>query len=182
MAVATLAEIYDNGSLFEGVVKLRKGLAVKMILGCGTMPGLMHYFSSAVTDIASRIPTADPSAARTRAVCLRVLSLIQSRTAALQLATAAAAPLALPLALLYSAIAAAALGALVYRQFVGAVSASEKWSVTVCSTSFALVDAVLLVWLCRSVGKLVRGAVASSSAASSSSSSSSSSSVKSKSV
>jgi hypothetical protein len=178
MAVATLAEIYDNDSLFEGVVKLRKGLAVKMILGCGTMPGLMYYFSSAVTDIASRIPAADPSAARTRAVCLRVLSLIQSRTAALQ-RVAAAPPLALPLALLYSAIAAAALGALVYRQIVGAVSASEKWSVTVGSTSFALVDAVLLVWLCRSVGKLVRGAVASSSAASSSSSSSS---VKSKSA
>jgi hypothetical protein len=166
MAVATLAELYDNGSLFEGVVKLRKGLAVKMILGCGTMPGLMHYFSSAVTDIASRIPAADPSAARTRAVCLRVLSLMQRRTAALQQLTAAP-PLALPLALLYTAIAAAALGALVYRQYAGAVGA-DVWSVTLAGHSFAVVDAVLLVWLCRSIGKLVRGAVASASSGSSS--------------
>ena len=37
MAIATLALCYNNGEVFEGVVKIRKGLAVTLMLEATSM-------------------------------------------------------------------------------------------------------------------------------------------------
>ena len=37
MAVASLDKVANNADLFTGVVKIRKGQALKLMAGCGTM-------------------------------------------------------------------------------------------------------------------------------------------------
>ncbi|CAM9097039.1 unnamed protein product [Hapterophycus canaliculatus] len=69
MAIATLAEVYNNPEVFRGVVKIRKGLACRMILESGDLDGIFVWFNKLARDIASRIPASDPSASRTVEVC-----------------------------------------------------------------------------------------------------------------
>lgn len=69
MAIATLAEIYDNPEVFRGVVKIRKGLACRMILESGNLDGIYAWFNKLSRVILSRIPAEDPCAIRTREVC-----------------------------------------------------------------------------------------------------------------
>lgn len=69
MAIATLERCYDNPGVFTGVVKIRKGEAVKMMMGATTIEkvkAIMHHFTQ---KIASRIPGDDPNAERTRHIC-----------------------------------------------------------------------------------------------------------------
>lgn len=75
MAIATLAELYNNPDVFTGVVKIRKGLAVKMILDTNTKEGLHKWFYIMATDIKKRIPSSDPNAAATLAICNQILQL-----------------------------------------------------------------------------------------------------------
>ncbi len=44
MAIATLAELYNNPQVFTGVVKIRKGLAVLLINETKTEEGLHKWF------------------------------------------------------------------------------------------------------------------------------------------
>jgi farnesyl-diphosphate farnesyltransferase len=44
MAIATLAELYNNPLVLTGVVKIRKGLAVKLINETRTEQGLYKWF------------------------------------------------------------------------------------------------------------------------------------------
>jgi farnesyl-diphosphate farnesyltransferase len=44
MAIATLAELYNNPLVLTGVVKIRKGLAVKLINETATQQGLYKWF------------------------------------------------------------------------------------------------------------------------------------------
>jgi len=44
MAIATLTELYNNPDVFTGVVKIRKGLAVRLINGTKTEDGLHKWF------------------------------------------------------------------------------------------------------------------------------------------
>jgi farnesyl-diphosphate farnesyltransferase len=44
MAIATLADLYNNHQVFTGVVKIRKGLAVKLINETQTEVGLHFWF------------------------------------------------------------------------------------------------------------------------------------------
>lgn len=69
MAIATLAEVYDNPEVFRGVVKIRKGLACRMILESSDLDGISAWFHKLVKGIASRIPPSDPCATRTTEVC-----------------------------------------------------------------------------------------------------------------
>ena len=69
MAIATLAEIYDNPEVFRGVVKIRKGLACRMILESGDLDGIFRWFNKLAGSIAQRIPPSDPCAARTAEIC-----------------------------------------------------------------------------------------------------------------
>lgn len=75
MAIATLAEVYNNSEVFRGVVKIRKGLACRMILQSGDMKGVMTWFRKFVSDISRRVPPKDPSASRTVQVCEAAVTL-----------------------------------------------------------------------------------------------------------
>lgn len=75
MAIATLSEVYNNPDVFRGVVKIRKGLACRMILESGDLDGLFFWFNKLSTDIAARIPPSDPCAGRTAAVCKTAVDL-----------------------------------------------------------------------------------------------------------
>ena len=44
MAIATLAEVYNNPKVFTGVVKIRKGLAAKIMLDTDDMESVKNYF------------------------------------------------------------------------------------------------------------------------------------------
>ena len=75
MAIATLDKVYNNPNVFTGVVKVRKGLAVKMIMTCGSLPGIKAWFYEFAVEIKRRVPPMDPSAARTHAVCDHIIGL-----------------------------------------------------------------------------------------------------------
>lgn len=73
MAIATLQRCYNNPAVFTGVVKIRKGEAVKMMMGASSIEkvkAIMHHFTS---KICSQIPKDDPNAERTRQVCEQAL-------------------------------------------------------------------------------------------------------------
>lgn len=69
MAIATLSEIYNNPDVFRGVVKIRKGLACRMILESGDLEGIFAWFNKLAAGIAARVPPLDPCASRTTQVC-----------------------------------------------------------------------------------------------------------------
>ena len=53
MAIAILAVCYNNANVFSGVVKIRKGQAVSLILKATTMgsiKGIMHHFAQQVSE------------------------------------------------------------------------------------------------------------------------------------
>lgn len=51
MAIATLAELYANPLVFKGVVKVRKPLACRIMLNCGTTPEVKAWFLQFLADI-----------------------------------------------------------------------------------------------------------------------------------
>lgn len=77
MAIATLAEVYNNPKVFTGVVKIRKGLAVKLILDTKTVGGLHKWFYLMALDILKKVPANDPNAAKTREICGTIINLTQ---------------------------------------------------------------------------------------------------------
>jgi hypothetical protein len=66
MAVATLGQCYNNEQVFAGVVKIRKGLAVRMILDSTSMDSIMMIFDQHLREVQAAIPDADPNAKYTR--------------------------------------------------------------------------------------------------------------------
>lgn len=75
MAIATLSELYNNPKVFTGVVKIRKGMAAKLILDTKSVHGLYKWFYLFASDIRNRIPKNDPSAERTRQICDKIIDL-----------------------------------------------------------------------------------------------------------
>ena len=75
MAIATLADVYNNPKVFAGVVKIRKGMAAKLILDTKSTEGLHKWFNTMSRDILARVPTSDPSAPRTREICSQIIAL-----------------------------------------------------------------------------------------------------------
>ena len=57
MAIATLDKCFNNEDVFTGVVKVRKGLAVSMILDSADLDGVEKWFRSFATTIKGK---ADP--------------------------------------------------------------------------------------------------------------------------
>ena len=51
MAIATLERCYNNRKVFEGVVKIRKGEAVKMILGTSSLEATKAVFKHFCTNV-----------------------------------------------------------------------------------------------------------------------------------
>lgn len=83
MAIGTLAELYNNPKVFTGVVKIRKGLAAKMILDTSSREGLHKWFYLMAQDILSKIPRNHSNNSnkevndKTRAICQKILSLTE---------------------------------------------------------------------------------------------------------
>ena len=44
MAIATLVEIYNNGKVFEGVVKIPKGIAARVITESDSIENIENFF------------------------------------------------------------------------------------------------------------------------------------------
>ena len=80
MAIGTLANCYNNGRVFEGVVKLRRGQTAKLMVEMEAFPDLLRGFLVFAGDIAAEVnPRADPNAQAT----LQVLDEIEDRCRAL---------------------------------------------------------------------------------------------------
>lgn len=75
MAIATLAELYDNPKVFTGVVKIRKCQAAQLILDTKSVEGLHKWFNILTRDILSRVNSNDPNYDKTTRICTEVLRL-----------------------------------------------------------------------------------------------------------
>ncbi|XP_038052144.1 squalene synthase-like [Patiria miniata] len=85
MAIATLAECYNNPKVFRSVVKIRKGQAVIMMLEATSMDSIRTIISNHSRQIGKSTPSNDPSAELTRKIVSTNLEL--SHTASAQLTT-----------------------------------------------------------------------------------------------
>lgn len=54
MAIATMAELYNNPRVFEGVVKIGKMTVACIVLDCGTLEGTLSWFEKSIARISSR--------------------------------------------------------------------------------------------------------------------------------
>ncbi|XP_004614762.1 squalene synthase [Sorex araneus] len=66
MAVATLAACYNNQQVFRGVVKIRKGQAVTLMMDATNMPAVKAIFQQYMEEIYQKIPESDPSSSKTK--------------------------------------------------------------------------------------------------------------------
>ncbi|XP_050389762.1 squalene synthase isoform X2 [Patella vulgata] len=79
MAIGTLERCYNNSKVFKGVVKIRKGEAVKMMMGSTNLEQVKAIMSHFTSEILRRIPANDPTANRTREVCQQALNVCQTK-------------------------------------------------------------------------------------------------------
>jgi hypothetical protein len=70
MAIATLSECYNNRKIFTGVLKIRKGLAARMIQDCDNMKSVKKWFAKFASKIMNSVERDDPNAKRTIEYCL----------------------------------------------------------------------------------------------------------------
>jgi hypothetical protein len=79
MAIATLDKVFNNEDVFTGVVKIRKGLACKLILEANSMEEVCACFRRFASSIASRVNPSDPSAQLTLRLCKHADELCAAR-------------------------------------------------------------------------------------------------------
>jgi len=72
MAIGTLSKCFNNPDVFTGVVKIRKGLAVRLMRDAKDMPALYRIFLGYARDIRARVQPHDPNAEATIAACSRL--------------------------------------------------------------------------------------------------------------
>jgi uncharacterized membrane protein YgcG len=89
MAIATLDKVYANADVFTGVVKIRKGLACKLILEANDMPQLYACFAQFAGRIAARCHglqgpalAGTPTQQRTLALCDQIRGLCTNKAGA----------------------------------------------------------------------------------------------------
>lgn len=66
MAIATLAEIYNNPAMFTRLVKIRRGMTAKLIYSVKSKKDMKQVFYFFAEQIEQKIDGADPNAERTR--------------------------------------------------------------------------------------------------------------------
>lgn len=66
MAVATMAEIYNNPNVFRGVVKIRKGTAAQLIMNTKNITEVKKTFFHFLSKMENKIDNKDPNAENTR--------------------------------------------------------------------------------------------------------------------
>ncbi|XP_030054581.1 squalene synthase isoform X2 [Microcaecilia unicolor] len=77
MAIATLAACYNNQQVFKGVVKIRKGQAVTVMMDATNMQAVKAIIYQYADEIYQKIPLSNPSSKKTQRIilCIRNLSL-----------------------------------------------------------------------------------------------------------
>ncbi|KAL2306998.1 hypothetical protein Nmel_004949 [Mimus melanotis] len=77
MAIATLAACYNNQQVFRGVVKIRKGQAVTLMMDATNIQAVKAIMYQYVEEIYQKIPSTDPSSNKTQQVVasIRAMSL-----------------------------------------------------------------------------------------------------------
>ena len=79
MAIATLDKCYDNPDIFTGVVKIRKGLALKIMQSSKTMEDMYYWFHKYVTSIRNKIRDDDPNKGKMLRICNIILYIISKK-------------------------------------------------------------------------------------------------------
>ncbi len=74
MAMATLAAVYNNNHVFHRNVKIRKGLAAKLILQTQKYQDAQTIFENFAIDIFNKIPTNDPNGYLTATFLRRLIN------------------------------------------------------------------------------------------------------------
>lgn len=80
MAIATQAELYGNEAVFTGIVKIRTGLAAKLILAMESDPSaacVQRWFAHFARDLVSKVDINDPNAGRTFEALRAILAACQ---------------------------------------------------------------------------------------------------------
>ena len=72
MAIATMAEVYNEPQLFTGICKIRKSLAASIMLNVNNMNDINTWFRKFATEILNKVNPNDPSASRTIALCQKL--------------------------------------------------------------------------------------------------------------
>jgi farnesyl-diphosphate farnesyltransferase len=80
MAMATLAKIYNNPNVYREVVKIRKGIAAKMMLDTTDMDKVKKYMERFVEDIRKKMNTNDPNYALTKKRLNRIIEALDDVT------------------------------------------------------------------------------------------------------
>ncbi|XP_052391274.1 squalene synthase isoform X2 [Carassius gibelio] len=76
MAIATLSACYNNPQVFQGVVKIRKGQAVTLMMQATNMSAVLSIIAQYTQEILQKVSVTDPSREKT----LRILSLIREKS------------------------------------------------------------------------------------------------------
>lgn len=74
MAIATLAEVYNNHKVFTENVKIRKGLAAKLILSAGSIREVVKTYKEMTAAIAKKITSDIPNAEETTEIVQKINS------------------------------------------------------------------------------------------------------------
>uniref|UniRef100_A0AAQ4PJA2 Squalene synthase n=2 Tax=Gasterosteus aculeatus aculeatus TaxID=481459 RepID=A0AAQ4PJA2_GASAC len=77
MAIATLSSCYNNPMVFKGVVKIRKGQAVTLMMEATNMSAVQTIISQYSQEILQKVSQADPTRDRT----LHILAVIKEKSA-----------------------------------------------------------------------------------------------------
>ncbi|XP_075779350.1 squalene synthase [Pelodiscus sinensis] len=72
MAVATLAACYNNKQVFRGVVKIRKGQAVTLMMNATNIKAVKGIMYQYVQEIYRKVPSSDPSANKTQQIIVSI--------------------------------------------------------------------------------------------------------------
>jgi farnesyl-diphosphate farnesyltransferase len=73
MAMATLAKIYNNPDVFTEVVKIRKGIAAKLMLKTNDMDSVRKSMEKFVAEIRRKLNTEDPNYTQTKKRLNRII-------------------------------------------------------------------------------------------------------------
>jgi len=74
MAIATLQELYDNPQVFHTNVKIRKGLALHIMVKSNNMGDMYYWFHLFSKQIKAKIRIDDPNAEKTHEICDKIIS------------------------------------------------------------------------------------------------------------
>ncbi|XP_074847592.1 squalene synthase-like isoform X2 [Carettochelys insculpta] len=72
MAIATLAACYNNKQVFRGVVKIRKGQAITLMMDATNIQAVKTIMYQYVEEISRKVPSGDPSSSKTQQIIVSI--------------------------------------------------------------------------------------------------------------